>query len=105
MSLQVLKRAQAVALGLAISASPVFACDKAVSSDRISKVVAKGDAQRPTRVSEGFALEVTEKYWSSVDAKQKEELAADVACAVGTETVSFTKDRSVLQTFRNGKPQ
>lgn len=100
-----MKQVSAIALGLALLTSPALACDKAASNDRISKVVAKGDAQRPTRVSEGFALEVTEKFWSSVDAKQKDELAADVACSVGTETVSFTKDRSVLQTYRNGKAQ
>jgi hypothetical protein len=98
-------RAPAIALGLALVSSPALACDKAQSNDRISKVVAKGDAQRPTRVSEGFAIEVTEKYWSGADAKQKQELAADVACSVGADTVSFTKDRSVLQTYRNGKPQ
>jgi hypothetical protein len=100
-----IKRVPAVLLGLALLSSPALACDKAASNDRISKVVAKGDAQRPTRVSEGFAFEVTEKFWASVDAKQKQELAADVSCAVGTDTVSFTKDRSVLQTFRNGKAQ
>lgn len=105
MPCNILKRAQAIALGLAVFVSPVLACDKPASNDRISKVVAKGDAQRPTRVSEGFAIEVTEKFWSRADAKQKQELAADVACAVGAETVSFTRDRSVLQTYRNGKPQ
>jgi hypothetical protein len=105
MSLQILKRAQAIALGLAVFASPALACDKAVSNDRISKVVAKGDVARPTRVSDGFAIEVTEKFWSAADAKQKQELAADVACSVGSNTVSFTKDRSILQTFRDGKPQ
>jgi hypothetical protein len=105
MSSKVLMRAQAVALGLALFVSPSTACDKAASNDRISKVVAKGDAQRPTRVSEGFAVEVTEKYWASADSKQKQELADDVACSVGSNTVSFTKDRSVLQTFRGGKAQ
>lgn len=105
MSLKVQKRAQAIALGLALIASPALACDKPASNDRISKVIAKGDAQRPTRVSEGFAIEVTEKFWASADTKQKQELADDVACAVSSDTVSFTKDRSVLQTYRNGKPQ
>jgi hypothetical protein len=105
MNSMLMKRAAAIALGLAIFSAPALACDKAASSDRISKVVAKGDAQRPTRVSEGFALEVTEKYWASADAKQKQELASDVACSVGSDVVSFTKDRSVLQTYRNGKPQ
>lgn len=105
MSFKVLMRAQAVALGLAVVVSPATACDKPVSSDRISKVVAKGDIQRPTRVSEGFAVEVTEKFWTSADAKQKEEIAADVSCSIGTDVVSFTRDRSVLQTFRNGKAQ
>lgn len=105
MSLQILKRAQAIALGLAVFASPALACDKAISNDRIAKVVAKGDVARPTRVSDGFAIEVTEKFWSAADAKQKQELAADVACSVGSNTVSFTKDRSILQTFRDGKPQ
>jgi hypothetical protein len=100
-----MNQASAIALGLVLLSSPAFACDKAASNDRISKVVAKGDAQRPTRVSEGFALEVTEKFWAAADTKQKQELAADVACSVGTETVSFTKDRSVLQTYRNGKAQ
>lgn len=104
MSLQVFKRAQAFALGLALFASPALACDKPASNDRISKVVAKGEIQRPTRVSEGFAVEVSEKFWSAADAKQKEELASDVSCAIGAEVVSFTKDRSVLQSFRNGKP-
>lgn len=105
MTLQILKRAQAVALGLAIFASPALACDKPASTDRISKVVAKGDIQRPTRISEGFAVEVTEKFWASADTKQKQEIVADVACAVGASTISFTKDRSVLQTYRDGKPQ
>lgn len=105
MSFQVLKRAQALALGLAVFATPALACDKAVSNDRIAKVVAKGDVARPTRVSDGFAIEVTEKYWSAADAKQKQELAADVACSVDSNTISFTKDRSVLQTFRDGKAQ
>jgi hypothetical protein len=104
MLLQILKRAQATALGLAIFATQALACDKPASTDRISKVVAKGDIQRPTRVSEGFAVEVTEKFWTTVDPKEKEALAADVTCAIGTDIVSFTKDRSVLQTFRNGKP-
>lgn len=105
MTLQILNRAQAVALGLAIFASPALACDKPASTDRISKVVAKGDIQRPTRISEGFAVEVTEKFWTSADAKQKQEIVADVACAVDAKTISFTKDRSVLQTYRDGKPQ
>ena len=105
MTLQILKRAQAVALGLAIFASPALACDKPASTDRISKVVAKGDIQRPTRISEGFAVEVTEKFWTSADAKQKQEIVADAACAVDASTISFTKDRSVLQTYRDGKPQ
>ena len=105
MTLQILKRAQAVALGLAIFASPALACDKPASTDRISKVVAKGDIQRPTRISEGFAVEVTEKFWASADAKQKQEIVADVACAVDASIISFTKDRSVLQTYRDGKPQ
>lgn len=105
MPFQVLKRAQAIALGLAVLASPALACDKPASADRISKVVAKGDIQRPTRISEGFAVEVTEKFWTSADAKQKQEIVADVACSVGANTISFTKDRSVLQTFRDGKPQ
>lgn len=104
MPFQVLKRAQAVALGLAIFASPALACDKPAANDRIMQFVAKGEIQRPTRVSEGFAVEVTEKFWSAADAKQKETLAIDVACSVGTDTVSFTKDRSVLQTFQN-KPK
>jgi hypothetical protein len=104
MSFQVKKRAQAVALGLVIFASPAFACDKPASADRVSKVVAAGEIQRPTRVSQGFAVEVSEKFWASVDAQAKETLAADVTCAIGTDIVSFTKDRSVLQTFRNGKP-
>lgn len=98
-------RAQALLLGLVVFATPAFACDKTASNDRISKVVATGGMQRPTRVSEGFAAEVTEKFWSAADAKQKQDLATDIACAVGSETVSFTKDRSVLQTYRNGKPQ
>ena len=104
MSLQVLKRAQAIALGFAVFSAPALACDKPVANERIMQFVAKGDIQRPTRVSEGFAIEVTEKFWAAADAKQKEALAGDVACSVGTDTVSFTKDRSVLQTFQN-KPK
>ncbi len=104
MSFSMLKRAQAVTLGLAVFASPALACDKPASSDRISKIVAKGDMQRPTRVSEGFAVEVTEKFWAGADAKQKQEIAADVSCSIGAEVVTFTRDRSVLQSFRNGKP-
>jgi hypothetical protein len=104
MSLQIMKRAQAIALGLAIFATPAIACDKPAANDRLMKFVATGDIQRPTRVSEGFAVEVTEKFWAAADAKQKEALAGDVACSVGTDTVSFTKDRSVLQTFQN-KPK
>jgi hypothetical protein len=99
------KRIAAAILAVAFFASPALACDKAVSNDRISKVVAKGDIQRPTRVSEGFAVEVTEKFWSSADPKQKEEIVSDVTCSIGAEVVSFTRDRSVLQTFRNGKAQ
>jgi hypothetical protein len=105
MVIRISKRALAVALGLAVFAVPALACDKAASSDRISKVVATGGMQRPTRVSEGFAAEVTEKFWSAADTKQKQELATDISCAVGTDTISFTKDRSVLQTYRNGKAQ
>lgn len=105
MSFQAMKRAQAIALGLVIFASPAFACDKSASNDRIAKVVAKGDIQRPTRISEGFAVEVTEKFWTSADAKQKQEIVADVSCSVGANTISFTKDRSVLQTYRDGKAQ
>jgi hypothetical protein len=104
MSFQILKRAQAVALGLVVFTSPTFACDKPASTDRISKVVAKGDMQRPTRVSEGFAAEVTEKFWTGADDKQKDALAADISCAIGADVVSFTKDRSVLKTYRSGKP-
>lgn len=104
MSLQVLKRAQAIALGLAIFATPAFACDKPAANDRLMKFVAKGDIQRPTRVSEGFAVEVTEKFWAAAEVSQKEAIATDVTCSIGSEIVSFTKDRSVLQTFRNGKP-
>jgi len=100
-----LKRASAIVLGLAIVTSPAVACDKQASNERISKVVSTGDMQRPTRVSEGFAAEVTEKFWSAADAKRKQELAADIACSVGANTVSFTKDRSVLQTYRDGKAQ
>lgn len=92
-------------LGLIVFASPALACDKPASSDRIARIVAKGEIQRPTRVSEGFAVEVSEKFWAGADAKQKQELAADVTCAIGAETVSFTRDRSVLQTYRNGKAQ
>ena len=104
MSFKVLMRAQAIALGFAVFSSPALACDKPVANERIMQFVAKGDIQRPTRVSEGFAIEVTEKFWAAADAKQKEALAGDVACSVGTDTVSFTKDRSVLQTFQN-KPK
>lgn len=99
------KRACAAVLGLALFAAPALACDKSASNERISKVVATGEMQRPTRVSEGFAAEVTEKFWSSADTKRKQELAADIACSVDTSTVSFTRDRSVLQTYRDGKAQ
>ena len=99
------KRASAVVLGLALFSSPALSCDKPASAERIARVVAKGDIQRPTRVSEGFAVEVSEKFWSGADAKQKQELAADIACSIGAETVSFTRDRSVLQTYRGGKAQ
>ena len=37
--------------------------------------------------------------------KKKQGIADDVACAVGAKTVSFTRDRSVLQTYRDGKAQ
>lgn len=100
-----LKRTHAVVLGLAVFTAPALACDKSASNDRISKVVASGEMQRPTRVSEGFAAEVTEKFWSNADAKRKQELAADIACSVDASTVSFTRDRSVLQTYRDGKAQ
>ncbi len=103
MPFEILKRAQAIALGLACFASPAFACDKPASNDRISKFVAKGEIQRPTRVSEGFAVEVTEKFWASADEKLKVELASDVACAIGTDTVSFARDRTFLGVYRNGK--
>jgi hypothetical protein len=99
------QRALAVALGLAMFASPAYACDKPESDARIAKVVATGEVQRPTRVSEGFALEVTEKFWAGADAKQKEQLAADAACTTGAATITFTRDRSVLQAYRNGKAQ
>ena len=105
MAFNILLRTQAIALGFLLLISPALACDKAVSNDRISKVVATGDVARPTRVSEGFAVEVNEKFWASADAKQKEEIVADVSCVIGTDIVSFTRDRSVLQTFRNGKAQ
>ena len=98
------KQALAIALGLAALCSPACACDQQVSAERISKVVATGNMQRPTRISEGFAVEVTEKFWAGADDKQKQEIVADVSCTVGTDTVSFTRDRSVLQTYRNGKP-
>jgi hypothetical protein len=97
------KRAQAIALGLVVFATPAFACDKPASADRISKSVAKGDIQRPTRVSEGFAVEVTEKFWAGADDKQKTEIASDVACSIGTDTVSFARDRKFLGIYRNGK--
>lgn len=100
-----LKCASAVALGLAVFAAPALACDKNASNDRISKVVASGEMQRPTRVSEGFAAEVTEKFWASADAKKKQDIADDIACSVDAKTVSFTRDRSVLQTYRDGKAQ
>ena len=93
------------AVALAIFVSPALACDKAVSADRINGAVKSGDVQRPTRVSEGFAVEVSEQFWKSADEKRKQELAADVACAIGTPTVSFTRDRDVLKTYRDGKPQ
>lgn len=103
MSPKVMKRAQAIALGLAIFASPALACDKPASADRISKFVGTGDIQRPTRVSQGFAVEVTEKFWASANDKQKTELAADVACSIGTDTVSFARDRKFLGIYRDGK--
>jgi hypothetical protein len=99
------KSAAGAAVALAVFVSPSFACDKAASADRISGAVKSGDVQRPTRVSEGFAVEVSEKFWKSADDKRKQELAADVACAIGTETVSFTRDRDILKTYRGGKPQ
>jgi hypothetical protein len=99
------KPALAIVLGLSVLVSPAWACDKTASNDRISKVVASGEMQRPTRVSEGFAAEVTEKFWSGADMKQKQALAADIACSVGANTISFTRDRSVLQTYRDGKAQ
>lgn len=102
---KVLMRAQAIALGLAIVATPALACDKPASDERIAKVVAAGDIQQPTRVSEGFAVEVTEKFWASAAEKQKEQLAADAACTTGATTITFTRDRSVLQAYRNGKAQ
>jgi hypothetical protein len=105
MSFKFFVRTQAVLLGFAVMASPALACDKAVSSERISKIVAKGDIQRPTRVSEGFAVEVTETFWKAADTKQKDEIVADVSCAIGADVVSFTRDRSVLQTYRGGKAQ
>jgi hypothetical protein len=105
MPLKLLKNAQAVALAFTVLTVPALACDKAASNDRIAKVVAKGDVARPTRVSEGYAVEVSEKFWSSADAKVKEEIATDVSCSIGTDLVTFTRDRSSLQSYRNGKPQ
>ena len=98
-----MKRAQAIALGLVMLASPALACDKPAANDRISKIVAKGEIQRPTRVSQGFAVEVTEKFWAGADEKQKTELAADVACAIGADIVSFARDRKFLGVYRDGK--
>lgn len=98
-----LKRAQAAALGLAIFAAPALACDKTASADRISKIVARGEIQRPTRVSQGFAVEVTEKFWAGADDKLKTEIATDVACSIGTDTVSFARDRKFLGIYRDGK--
>jgi|GEM_PF-1908193 len=107
MSFEMLKRAQpiafAIALGLAVLSSPAFACDKAASADRISKIVAKGEIQRPTRVSQGFAIEVTERFWAGADDKMKTDIAADAACAIGTDTVSFARDRKFLGIYRDGK--
>jgi len=103
MNSQFSKRAQAITLGLVLFAAPALACDKPASADRISKIVAKGDIQRPTRVSEGFAVEVTEKFWAGADDKQKIEIATDVACSIGTDTVSFARDRKFLGVYRNGK--
>lgn len=107
MSFEMLKRARpiafAVALGLAVLSSPAIACDKAASADRISKIVAKGEIQRPTRVSQGFAIEVTEKFWAAADDKMKTEIAADAACAIGTDMVSFARDRKFLGIYRGGK--
>jgi len=103
MPISISKRAAALVLGLALFSSPALACDKAASSDRVGKVVATGDMQRPTRVSEGFAVEVSEKFWAAADEKRKTQLAADVACSVGTEPVSFARDRKILGVYRNGK--
>lgn len=103
MNIPVSKRTLAVALGLAVFAFPALACDKPAATDRVSKFVERGDIQHPTRVSDGFAAEVTEKFWSSANAAQRQQLAADIACSIGTEPVSFTRDRSVLGTFRGGK--
>jgi len=109
MSFEMLKRARPIAfaagLGLAAFAhsSPALACDKAASADRISKIVAKGEIQRPTRVSQGFAIEVTEKFWAGADEKMKADIAADAACAIGTDTVSFARDRKFLGIYRGGK--
>jgi hypothetical protein len=109
MSFKSSERAQAIALslglGLVVFVAPAFACDKPASTDRISKIVAKGDIQRPTRVSEGFAVEVTEKFWAGADDKLKTEIATDVACSIGTDTVSFARDRKFLGIYRNGKYQ
>lgn len=99
------KRALALALGLAIVSPAAIACDKPVSADRVSKSVTRGDIQHPTRVSVGFAAEVSEKFWSGTTPAQRQELAADIACSIGAEPVSFTKDRKVLGTFRDGKYQ
>jgi len=105
MTVEVLKRAQAIALGLAVLTAPALACDKSASNDRILTFVAKGDIQRPTRVSEGFAVEVSDKFWAAADEKLKTEIATDVACAIGTDTVSFSRDRTFLGVYRGGKYQ
>ncbi len=107
MPFEVLKRAQAIAvaitLGFVVFSTPALACDKTASADRISKFVAKGEIQRPTRVSQGFAIEVTEKFWTSADEKLKTDIAADVACMIGADMVSFARDRKFLGVYRDGK--
>jgi hypothetical protein len=105
MAFKYLMRSQTLAIFLALSATSAMACDKPASAARIAQITATGDVQQPTRVSEGFAVEVTEKFWAAADAKQKEQLAADAACATGAETITFTRDRRVLQAYRNGKAQ
>lgn len=83
--------------------TPAMACDKQQSIERLSKTIATGHLLVPQKSGEGFSVEVKRSYWKDLGQEQKQELAAEISCAVDTSLVVFMVDGREAVPYRSNR--